>query len=242
MTSDSFPSSILSLCRAIDGKAWAIYERLADRTRDPRLAAVFREMAEDERRHLAYWEALDERQASETVRDLFEEPDRTAAELAAVGPRVDALLDSAATPVGPREALVAACRLEFYLLHPAFAVLLRDLSSRGRAPDPEGDYEAHLGRLIAAIDGYRGRTSTPELDLLADTLAVLWQRNRDLAARLSVVRNLRSLLPVCAACKKVRDKDGNWHPVEFLVTGLSGREVTHAICPECVRRLYPEAG
>lgn len=48
------------------------------------------------------------------------------------------------------------------------------------------------------------------------------------------------LTPVCAACGRVRDPAGRWHRVE--PAALYGEEdlVTHTICPECLKRLYPE--
>ncbi|MFZ5586992.1 MAG: hypothetical protein ACOZHQ_13815 [Thermodesulfobacteriota bacterium] len=54
------------------------------------------------------------------------------------------------------------------------------------------------------------------------------------------VRQLSGLLPICAACKRIRDDRGYWHQVEAYVKAHSAADFTHGICPECVRRLYPE--
>jgi hypothetical protein len=51
-------------------------------------------------------------------------------------------------------------------------------------------------------------------------------------------QTLRGLIPICASCKKVRDDEGAWHPVEDYVHRHSEAEFTHGICPECVNRLY----
>jgi len=46
---------------------------------------------------------------------------------------------------------------------------------------------------------------------------------------------LRGLLPICAACKQIRDGAGIWHPLESYITAHSEAEFTHGLCPECVR-------
>jgi PAS domain-containing protein len=61
-----------------------------------------------------------------------------------------------------------------------------------------------------------------------------------LGQALSEVRRLSGLLPLCSSCKKVRDDRGYWHQVEQYITERTGDLVSHSICPECVRKLYPE--
>jgi len=51
---------------------------------------------------------------------------------------------------------------------------------------------------------------------------------------------LESFLPVCASCKAIRDRAGNWQPLEVYVTEHSESVVSHGICPECAKKLYPE--
>lgn len=41
---------------------------------------------------------------------------------------------------------------------------------------------------------------------------------------------------ICCVCKKVRREDGLW-----TVGCLAGAdEISHGLCPECLRRRYPE--
>lgn len=51
---------------------------------------------------------------------------------------------------------------------------------------------------------------------------------------------LRSLLPVCAWCKKVRDDDGEWQPLEVYLQSTSRSRITHGMCPECERKVFGE--
>jgi hypothetical protein len=62
----------------------------------------------------------------------------------------------------------------------------------------------------------------------------------ELQHTLEKVRNLRGLLPICANCKKVRDDHGYWEQVEVYVRDHSEVEFSHSICPDCMRKLYPD--
>ncbi len=61
--------------------------------------------------------------------------------------------------------------------------------------------------------------------------------NRRMLRRL---RQLEGILPICASCKRIRDAQGNWHPVEGYISGHSEAQFSHGVCPECYQRLYPE--
>jgi methyl-accepting chemotaxis protein len=64
------------------------------------------------------------------------------------------------------------------------------------------------------------------------------ERTRELEEALEKVGVMRGLLPICAACKKVRDDRGYWQQVEKFVESHSDARFTHGICPDCVTRLY----
>ncbi len=63
---------------------------------------------------------------------------------------------------------------------------------------------------------------------------------RDLQHALARVKTLSGLLPICAACKKIRDDKGYWNQIETYITCHSNAEFSHGICPDCQHRLYPE--
>lgn len=56
------------------------------------------------------------------------------------------------------------------------------------------------------------------------------------------VEALSGLLPICAACKKIRDDAGDWRQLEVYISERSDARFSHGICPECLVLLYPEAG
>lgn len=52
--------------------------------------------------------------------------------------------------------------------------------------------------------------------------------------------DLCGIITICSACKKIRDPQGEWEPVEQFVERRSELRFSHGICPGCARRLYPQ--
>jgi PAS domain S-box-containing protein len=65
---------------------------------------------------------------------------------------------------------------------------------------------------------------------------------QDLQKAVANVKSLSGLLPICAGCKKIRDDKGYWSQVESYVQEHSEATFTHALCPDCIRKYYPELG
>ena len=62
----------------------------------------------------------------------------------------------------------------------------------------------------------------------------------ELQEALDKVKTLSGLLPVCSNCKKIRDDDNNWQPIENYIDENSDAQLSHSLCPECARKLYPD--
>jgi two-component system sensor histidine kinase/response regulator len=56
---------------------------------------------------------------------------------------------------------------------------------------------------------------------------------------LDEVKTLSGIVPICAACKRIRDDEGYWSQVEAYVSRHTEARFSHGICPECAARLYP---
>ncbi|MHB8836967.1 MAG: response regulator [Candidatus Methylomirabilia bacterium] len=56
---------------------------------------------------------------------------------------------------------------------------------------------------------------------------------------LAQVKTLSGLLPICASCKKIRNKQGEWQQIESYVRQRTDAEFTHGICPECAKQFFP---
>lgn len=62
----------------------------------------------------------------------------------------------------------------------------------------------------------------------------------ELQKSLEQVRTLKGLLPICAACKSIRDDEGYWNQIEVYIREHSEAQFTHSMCPGCAKQLYPE--
>ena len=63
---------------------------------------------------------------------------------------------------------------------------------------------------------------------------------KKLLEALANVKKLKGLLPICANCKKIRTDDGYWLQIETYIKEQTGTEFSHGICPDCMKKLYPE--
>jgi PAS domain S-box-containing protein len=63
---------------------------------------------------------------------------------------------------------------------------------------------------------------------------------KELQEVLAKLETLSGLLPICANCKKIRDDKGYWNQIETYIENHSRAEFTHGICPDCIKKLYPD--
>ncbi|MCP5029772.1 MAG: response regulator [Actinomycetia bacterium] len=76
----------------------------------------------------------------------------------------------------------------------------------------------------------------PHLDLLH-----IHRNLEDLVQeKMSEVKVLAGLLPICCKCKKIRDDEGYWGQLEVFIHQHSEAEFSHGICPECLEPVYAE--
>lgn len=61
-----------------------------------------------------------------------------------------------------------------------------------------------------------------------------------LTKALTEVKTLRGIVPICAACKKIRDDQGYWQQVDVYLRDRTEADFSHGLCPECIKALYPE--
>ena len=57
---------------------------------------------------------------------------------------------------------------------------------------------------------------------------------------LDQVQLLSGLLPICASCKRIKDEREAWQPLEVYIQAHSEAKFSHGVCPDCLRKLYPE--
>ena len=48
------------------------------------------------------------------------------------------------------------------------------------------------------------------------------------------------LLPICSSCKRIRENQNNWLPIETYLANKFDATLTHGICPECSDKFSAE--
>lgn len=75
---------------------------------------------------------------------------------------------------------------------------------------------------------------------------LLKQKIEELEEALSHIKKLEGILPICSGCKRVRLEDADprsqdsWIPIESYLSRTTDALLTHGLCPECLKRLYPD--
>jgi len=83
-------------------------------------------------------------------------------------------------------------------------------------------------------------------DLVQSQLALVFMNkalqseNMRLIDYISEIKTLRGIIPICAHCKKIRDKDQYWHVMENYISSHTEAQFSHGLCPECIDKLYSD--
>jgi hypothetical protein len=89
--------------------------------------------------------------------------------------------------------------------------------------------EAFLLRAIASL-----LTQLVERRRLESELALLAGAQQELAEHV-----LSGFIPICAACKSIRDEQGVWSQMELYIQKRTQATFSHTVCPPCKHVLYP---
>jgi PAS domain S-box-containing protein len=63
---------------------------------------------------------------------------------------------------------------------------------------------------------------------------------KELQEALKEIKTLRGILPICSFCKKIRNDKGYWEQVDVYIHKHLQADISHGICPECLKKHYPE--
>ena len=109
-------------------------------------------------------------------------------------------------------------------------------------PGNPGRYiDMHLSPLVDRDGSTSGKVLV--IHDLSERRALELEREKlitELQTALGDIKTLRGLLPICASCKKIRDDEGSWKGLERYIMDHSDAQFSHDICPDCMRRLYPD--
>jgi len=69
---------------------------------------------------------------------------------------------------------------------------------------------------------------------------LLVDEKNKLQKALNEIKTLRGIIPICSHCKQIRDDKGLWKQMEAYIHAHSEAEFSHSICPNCMKKHYPE--
>ncbi|MCF7942612.1 MAG: hypothetical protein K9M84_13445 [Spirochaetia bacterium] len=64
--------------------------------------------------------------------------------------------------------------------------------------------------------------------------------NDQLSQAMNEIRVLKGILPVCSHCKRIRTEEGQFIDPDEYISSHTDSQITHSLCPDCIRELYPE--
>ena len=68
----------------------------------------------------------------------------------------------------------------------------------------------------------------------------LQDEKNKLQEALDEIKTLRGIIPICSHCRQVRDDEGLWKQMEEYIRTHSEAMFSHSICPDCLKKHYPE--
>jgi diguanylate cyclase (GGDEF)-like protein len=186
-------STILDLCIQIDQTAADLYTSLSTSAGNDALKDFWHKMTAEGLSHVEYWQKLKTLASYEELPEAFDEPDQVILELKQRAEQIQGLTKQWEKDQTVSSAFVIAYRLESYKLHPALRTLYRYFRpiTEGKIPEEKEVDETNIEAFVTALRKY-GET-TPELELVGETLQRLWDQNKILSEQ-SLIDPLSNLL------------------------------------------------
>ncbi|MGB7876440.1 MAG: diguanylate cyclase [Anaerolineales bacterium] len=186
-------STILDLCIQIDQTAADLYTSLSASAGNDALKDFWHKMTVEGLSHVEYWQKLKTLASYEELPEAFDKPDQVIKELKERAGQIHELSKQWEKDKTVSSAFVIAYRLESYKLHPALRTLFHYFRpiTEGKLPEDKEVDETNIAAFVSALRKYG--ESTPELELVGETLQRLWDQNKILSQQ-SLIDPLSNLL------------------------------------------------
>ncbi len=82
------------------------------------------------------------------------------------------------------------------------------------------------------------------IDTMAENIELSYDEKEkvinDLKVALDEINVLKGIIPICSYCKKIRNDKGAWDALEAYMSKHTDAKFSHAVCPECEKRIMEE--
>lgn len=109
-----------------------------------------------------------------------------------------------------------------------------DAVFEGLEADP---IETKMSHPDGSLAWYRSEVLPLEKDGEVVAALMIATNITELRASQDMLARVKSLLPVCAWCDRIQDRDGKWDSIESYLKKTTDTDITHGICPDCETRM-----
>lgn len=121
---------------------------------------------------------------------------------------------------------------------PPYIVLL---TSRGSKEDIVSGLQAGANDYITKpFDSEELHARVQVGERVIELQSALAARIEELQEALSHIKTLQGILPICMHCHKIRDDHDSWQRIDKYIQEHSDAQISHGLCPECLRKYYPD--
>ena len=99
-------------------------------------------------------------------------------------------------------------------------------------------YTWTIGEWDTAVRLVSFLTLSVTLSRIRSALGEQRRLNQELTDAMAQIKQLRGILPICSLCKKIRDTDERWIPLERYLGEHSDAQLSHGLCPHCFKKFY----
>jgi PAS domain S-box-containing protein len=97
--------------------------------------------------------------------------------------------------------------------------------------------EAEMALPDGSLAWYRSDVVPLEKDGEVVAALIIATNITELRASTEMLARVKSLLPICAWCDRIRDGDGTWGSIESYLRKTTDTDITHGLCPDCESRM-----
>ena len=54
------------------------------------------------------------------------------------------------------------------------------------------------------------------------------------------LEQIRQMITICANCHQIKNEQDEWQKIENFLRNHFGMQFSHGICPDCLKKLYPQ--
>lgn len=174
---------IISLCKSLDEGAFLIYDGFSTHFKNEKTCSFWEEMAVCKFNHIQCWKTLGELAKKNIIPQIYDNPAEIIGNLNNIKEKINELLESS-LHIDEDQAFIIACRLEFYLIHPALEALMEFIKNMPFEGLEMLNYESHVENFFKGIRKYKHKSQA--LNLLSEIIQVLWYKNKFLARQSTI--------------------------------------------------------